>query len=379
MSEMKQRWSMALLLASMSLGLLACGSVQAEDQEEEARHPIVLTSPAVLDVPVSQRYVSQIHSRRHVEVRALDGGYLQEIPVQEGQEVQEGELLFRLLPVVYRARLDSHRAELHRADINLRNTQQLFDRSVVSDQELALANAERERAQAEVALAAAEFGFTRIVAPFDGIIDRQYVQEGSLIEEGDMLTTISDNSTMWVYFNVPEADYLEYKSLPDSNDPENPHHLKLAGATIELRLAGGRIFDHDAGDTVTVESQFDNETGNIQFRADFPNPDNLLRHGQTGTLLINETLHDALVIPQRATFEILDSQYVYVVGADGVAHQREIRVSHEMDDIFVIQEGLSAEDRIVLEGVRQVHEGQEVEAEFRSPEDALRDMKYHAE
>jgi membrane fusion protein (multidrug efflux system) len=381
---MNPRLKHLAILILVGLGLTGCGACSAlhadDGEHEEAHHPIVLTSPAVMDVPTKQGYVCQVHSRRHIEIRALDEGYLQEIPVQEGQAVQEGQRLFKLLPVVYRARLDADRAELHLAEINLRNTRQLFEQGVVSDQELALATAERDRAKAKVDLAAAEFGFTNIVAPFDGIIDRQFVQQGSLVEEGDMLTTISDNSVMWVYFNVPEADYLRFKALPGAHDPEAPQKLELADATIQLRLANGDIFEQNASNTLTIESDFDNETGNIKFRADFPNPDRLLRHGQTGTLLINETLHDVLVIPQRATFEILDRQYVYVVGEDGVAHQREITVSHEMDDIYVIEEGLSADEKLVFEGVRQVRDDEHLEGtEFQSPEEALSDLKHHAE
>src|SRR5262249_41519794 len=155
--------------------------------------------------------------------------------------------------------------------------------------------------------------FTNVVAPFDGIIDRQYIQQGSLVGEGDMLTTVSDNAVMWVYFNVPEADYLRFSAQPQGRDPANPQLLRFPGATIQLRLASGEIFDQNAGDTVTVESNFDNTTGNVPFRADFPNPDGLLRHGQTGTVLIADTLHDVPVIPQRAVFDILDRQYVFVV------------------------------------------------------------------
>lgn len=369
-----------LCLASLSVVAAGCSTIRADDHDtEEERASIVVTTPALRDVRTSQGYVCQVHSRRHIEVRALDGGYLQEILVQEGQAVEEGQLLFRLLPVVYKARLDASSAELNLADIRLRNTKQLFERHVVSDQELALATAERERARAEADLARAEFRFTKIVAPFHGIVDRQYVQQGSLVEEGDMLTTLSDNELMWVYFNVPEVDYLRYKSLPHVNDAESPQRLELTGATIRLRLANGEIFGHDAGDTVTVESNFDSATGNIQFRADFPNPDHLLRHGQTGTLLIDETLEDALVIPQRATFEILDKTYVFVVGDDGVARQRVVTIAHELEDVFVVGEGLSVDDRIVLEGVRHVHDGERVEFEVRPAEEALEHLKYHAE
>src|SRR3954469_18843321 len=137
--------------------------------------------------------------------------------------------------------------------------------------------------------------------------------------------------------------------------------LKLADARIELVLANGNKFNYDAGDTVTVEGKFNNETGNIPFRADFPNPDGLLRHGQTGTVLIHRSLQHAVVIPQRATFEILDKQYVWVVGEDHVVHQRLITVEHELEDIFVIKSGLDVKDKIILEGGRQVRDGEKGE------------------
>jgi len=301
---------------------------------------------------------------------------LEQLPSVSDADLREVELS----PVVYRARLDGHRAELNLAEIRLRNARQLFEQHVVSDQELAMAEAERDRAQAENDLADAEFRFTNIIAPFDGIMDRQYVQEGSLVEAGDMLTTVSDNSVMWVYFNVPEADYLRFRAIPEATDPANPQALRIPEVRIELRLANGDLFDQTAAETLTIESTFDNATGNIQFRADFANPTGLLRHGQTGTLVINETLHDVLVIPQRAVFDILDKQYVFVVGSDGVVHQREIAVSDESDDVFVIRQGISATDRIVLEGVRQVHDGERLEhPEFRSSDEALSNLKQHAE
>ncbi|MGE0790860.1 MAG: efflux RND transporter periplasmic adaptor subunit [Sandaracinaceae bacterium] len=370
-----------VILVSISLALVACGQAGAQDEEHEheEHHRIVVTSPAVRDVPTTQGFVCQVHSRRHIEVRALEEGYLEQVPVQEGQRVHQGQLLFRILPVLYRARLDAHRAELSHAEIRLQNTRQLAESNVVSQQELALVTAERDRVRAEMGLAQAEYRFTNVVAPFDGIIDRQYIQQGSLVEEGDMLTTMSDNDVMWVYFNVPEADYLRYKALPDSSDPEHPQLLRFEGATIQLRLANAALFDQNAGDTVTIESTFDNTTGNVQFRADFPNPNGLLRHGQTGTVLINNTMHDALVIPQRAVFDILDKQYVYVVGEDGIAHQREITIAHEANDIFVIASGLERDDHFILDGVRQVHDGQHLTTEWVPPEQALSNLQHHAE
>jgi membrane fusion protein (multidrug efflux system) len=233
-----------------------------------------------------------------------------------------------------------------------------------------LYEAKLAKAKAKAKLAEAEFNFTEVKAPFDGIVDRQHEQLGSLIKENDILTTLSDNSVMWVYFNVPEARYLEYM---------NGQGEDKQSRTIELVLADGSKFRH-SGKIGAIEAIFNNETGNIPFRADFPNPGRLLRHGQTGNVLIQRTLKNAIVIPQRATYEILDKQYVYVVDKDEVVHQRLIQVQHELDDIFVIKSGLDVNDRIVLEGVRQVHDGESVEDyEYRKPEEAFANQKYHAE
>ncbi len=371
----------ACFLVCLSLIPVACKHTEEEEThaEEHQSHPIVVTSPVTTDVTQTDEYVCQIHSRRHIEVRALERGYLDTIKVKEGQEVKKGQLLFKLLPVLYKAKLHADEAELLSAEISLRNSKKLFEQNIVSDQELALAGAEKAKAKAKVELAKAELSFMEIRAPFDGIIDKQYEQQGSLTEEGDMLTTISDNEIMWVYFNVPESDYLDFREIPQSPDPENPQQLVLPDTKIELELANGKVFGHDAGNKVTVESTFDSETGNIQFRADFPNPENLLRHGQTGTLQLHRRVANAIVIPQRATFEILDQQYVYVVDEKGVAHQRAVTIAHENDDLFVIKSGLEADEKIVLDGVRQVHDGEHVEAEYRDPSEVFATLKHHAE
>lgn len=371
-----------VILACLSASSVGCKALQGHDEkheEHEAHHPIVVTSPFVKEVDTAQHYVCQIHASRHIELRALERGYLQEVKIQEGQAVKKGQTLFRLLPVVYKAKLHADEAELERADISLRNTELLSEKNIVSPQELALAKAERQRARAKVELASAELGFTAITAPFDGIVDRQYEQQGSLLEEGDMLTTVSDNALMWVYFNVPEAAYLSFQALPGAVDQKSPQQLKLPGARIELQLANGSFFEQTAKDSVTIESNFDSETGNILFRADFSNPAGQLRHGQTGTLWIHRPIKDALVIPQRSTYEILDKRYVFVVGDDGIAHQRAITVAHELDDVFVIGSGLASNDKIILEGVRQTHDGEHVEATFRTPEDVFSNMKNRAE
>ena len=367
---MKNSPILAIILALISLSLPAC-KMHKEEESHEEHHKIVVTSPKAKDVVVTQQYVCQIHSQRHIELKALQEGYLEQISLKEGQAVKEGDVMFKIGPVLYKAKLDAELAAVQLAQLEFNSTKRLFEDKVVSQNEVALFQAKLAKAQAKAKLAQAELNFTTVRAPFDGIIDRLHEQQGSLIKEGDILTTLSDNSVMWVYFNVPEARYLEYMAgrLRSAISKESQ---------IELVLADGNKFPQ-VGKIGTIQAKFNNETGNIPFRADFPNPDRLLRHGQTGNVLIHRTLKNAIVIPQRATFEILDKRYVYVVGKDDVVHQREIVVQHEMDDIFVIKKGLDVNDKIVLEGVRQVHDGEKVEYEFRKPEEALANQKYHAE
>ena len=343
-----------------------------ETEGHHAIHKITVTSPTSKDVTLTERYVCQIHSRRHIELRALNEGYLQQVHVREGQDVKKGDLMFTIMPALYQANLDSDLAEAQMAQVEFDNTKRLVDQDIMAAPKLKLAEAQLLKAKAKVERAKVELGFASIKAPFDGIIDRLHEREGSLLEEGAMLTTLSDNDVMWVYFNVREARYLEYQEAIH----QSPGHGDL---DIELELANHKTFDQK-GQIGAIESDFDNETGNIDFRADFPNPDGLLRDGQTGTILIHRVQEGAIVIPQRSVYDILARTYVYVIDENNVVHQREIKIQkNQLDDIYVVGEGLEGNEKIVLEGVRQVRDGEKVEFEFQDPESVLSNLKYHAE
>jgi membrane fusion protein (multidrug efflux system) len=335
------------------------GANSSRSGNDPEHRKIVVTSAKAMDVAITQPYVCRIHSQRHINVRALDSGYLQEISIKEGQAVKKGQSMFKILPVLYEAKYEAEKAEARLAELEYNNTKKLFEQNqaVVSQNEVAKFQAKLTKAQAMVKLAEAELNFTNVTAPFDGIVDRVHEQLGSLIK-GDILTTLSDNSVMWVYFNVPENQYLEYMANRKQHEAEDKFELVLADQTKFPQP--GRLG--------AIEAKFNDETGTIAFRADFPNPDGLLRHGQTGTILIHRKLHDAIVIPMRATYEIMGKRYVYVVDRDDVVHRREIVPQHEMDDIYVIKKGVGVGDRIVLEGIRQVRDGEKVGYEFRSPE-----------
>ena len=300
--------------------------------------------------------------------RAIEQGYLQKIFIDEGQYVREGQPLFQVMPNLYQAEKQRAEAEANYADIEYQNTKRLADSNVVSPTEAKLAKAKLAQANAAVNLAKVHLQFTDIRAPFSGIIDRFQVRLGSLVEDGQLLTTLSDNSQMWVYFNVPEAEYLDFKS---NRQNDTAMH-------VELLMANGQVFNH-GGVVKAIEADFDNETGNIAFRATFPNPESLLRHGETGNILVRKPMNGALVIPQKATMEIMDKKYVYVVDKANKVQLRPITITADLPDLFVIGSGLAEGDKILLEGIRKVQNGDKISFDYQQPREVMNGLKLHAE
>lgn len=347
--------------------LIIQASCKAPQKEQEEPSKLVVTSPLKMDTAIAKEYVCQIHSIRHIELRAQERGYLNKIFVDEGQFVHKGQLLFQIMPKLYEAELQKAQAEVNYAEIEVQNTKALADKNVVSPNELAMAKAKLEKATAEVALNKLHLQFTEIRAPFDGIVDRFHVRPGSLIDEGDLLTSLSDNSKMWVYFNVPEAEYLNYKAKAKNEKPP-----------VTLVMANHQTFEQ-TGVVETIEADFDSETGNIPFRATFDNPHGLLRHGETGNIRLEEPIRNALIIPQKATFEILDKKYVFVVDKDNRVKARQINVAADMEDLYVVSSGLAENERILLEGLRKVKENDKIAYAFEDPKSVIGKLKVPAE
>ena len=353
------------VVACLILFVSSCAH-KKEAHKEESEFQI--TSPLIKDTTITIEYVSQIRSIRHIEIMAQERGYLEKIFVDEGQQVQKGELLFQIMPNLYEAEQQKAQAEVNFAQIEYNNTEDLAVENIVSMNELAMAKAKLDQAQAALNLANTHLEFTKIRAPFNGIIDRFHVREGSLLEEGEILTELSDNSQMWVYFNVPEAEYLDYKVKLDKNNP----------VKVNLMLANNKMFNH-SGLLETIEADFNNETGNIPFRATFSNPEGLLRHGETGNILISTKLNNALLIPQKATFEILDKKFVYVVDSNNVLHAKQVQIAEELQHIFIIKGGLNESDKILLEGLRKVRENDHISPKFVAPKLAISQLSLYSE
>lgn len=349
-----------------ALGFAGCAQHHEEEHAEEST--FVVTSPLRADTDLTREYVAQVRAIRHIEIRAMEEGYLQDIFVDEGQLISEGQKMFQIMPLILQAEVSKAGAETELATIEYENTKSLADKGIVSATEVSLAKAKLAKATAQQQLAETHRGLALLKAPFSGLMDRFHVRKGSLVEQGELLTTLSDNSTLWIYFNVTEKEYLDYMTRPASERPK----------TVKFIMANNQVFDQ-VGKIETIEADFDNETGNIAFRATFPNPHGLLRHGQTGKILMELPVKNALLVPQKATFEILDRRFVFAIDQEGLVRSQPISVSAELPDVYVISDGLKDNDRFVLEGLRKVRDGRKIKTEYQEPKKVLAGLQVPAE
>ena len=357
-----------IILFTGLFALVCLTSCTTKKEEKEEAEKFTVTNPVRIDTSFTKEYVSQIKSVRNIELRAQEKGFLENIYVDEGQFVKKGQLLFKIMPNMYQAELLKAQAEQKSVEIELQNSKLLADKNIVSKNELSVAQAKLQSAKAEVALAKLHLSFTEIRAPFDGTIDRIPLKLGSLIDEGELLTSLSDNSQMFAYFNVSEPEYLQYQT--DVKD--------RADNKVSLVLANGDIFK-EKGNVEVIESEFNNETGNIAFRARFPNSEKLLRNGETGQVQMMVPLKNAIVIPQKATYEIQDKKYVFVVDKNNKVTSREITITGEIPDLYVIKSGLAETDKILLEGVQKVKENDKIKFEYQAPQTVINHLRVKAE
>ena len=350
-------WLIGLCFLVYSSG---CSSPKKEKEEEGK---FTVTSPLKVDTSFTKEYVAQIQSVRDIEVRAQEKGYLESINVDEGQYVHAGQVLFKIMPKMFEAELLKAQAGVKEAELELLNAKTLAEKNIVSKSEQSVAEAKLDEAKAEQSLAQLHLSFTEIKAPFDGTIDRIRFKAGSLVDEGTLLTTLSDNRNVYAYFNVSEPEYLDFKT-GKRNEKTN----------VSLLLANNQLHKNK-GIVETVESEFDNETGNIAFRAKFPNPDLLLKNGETGKVQMIVPVSNALIIPQKATYEIQDKIYVYVVDQSNVVKSRNITIQNRLPDLYIVSSGLSENDKILLEGVQNVKDDDRIEYKYIEPKDIIQNLQ----
>lgn len=354
----------------LSLSLFACSQPQNNNENTNFEAEIIELSPS--DTVVSVDYVAEIHARNYVEIRARFGGLLEQIMIDEGQLVQAGQSLFKLSSTEAEATLSSAKAAVSLAEAELRKTrleskrvEGLVQNKVVAATELQLAEAEveitrarLEDAKANLKKAESQLGFAIVKAPFTGRVNRFPLKMGAVVEPGQLLTSLSDNSQILAYFSISEKDYLENRSNLSSGNASLPKKASLI-------LSDGSLFD-EVGQVETAESEFDQNTGTLALRARFSNPDGLLKHRSTGVVRLELSQKGVFLIPQKAVQEIQDRYFVFTVGANEIAQMKAFMPITRVGNYYIVREGFVPGERIVAEGVRAVKEGAKVKVKSLS-------------
>lgn len=355
-----------ILLVMLTYFISSCTRTQLDINSATEMQRLPVVEIILKDTTLHRSYVADIQAIQNVELRARVQGFLERIYVDEGQEVKKGQLLFKINDEEYKAELAKAKANLKSAiaeakaaDLEVDRVRVLVEKNVISSTELEVSlakfdamNARIEEANSAESYAAMRLSYTSIRAPFDGIIDRIPLKAGSLIDHGTLLTTASNVSSVYVYFNVSEGEYLEYVKSKIS-DPEENNNL------VTLKLADGSHYPHE-GNIETMEGEFKASTGSIAFRAHFPNPDKLLKHGATGRISLSNTMNNALMVPQKAVFEIQDKNFVFIVDSNNHVSMRSFVPKLRFSHYYIVESGLQAGDKIVYEGIQNISEGMQI-------------------
>ena len=360
-------------LAAFVLTLLACGCSKPAPPAAQPPPNVEVAEVIKRDVPIYVEAIGQTRGQEEVEVRARVQGFLESVAFQEGSAVRKGKLLYTIDPREYQAALSQAKGRVAQAQADLARYEQdvaryrpLVEENALPKQNLdtavSQANAGRanvEAAQAAVTQAQLNLSYTKIYAPTDGIIGKTEVNVGNLVGQGQntLLTHISQLEAIHVRFTVPERDYLNYarrrQERGGSAAPE-------ASLPFELVLADGSVHP-EKGRLVFVDRNVDPVTGTILLEAAFPNPNAIVRPGQFARVRAAVDLKKgAILVPQRAVTELQGVYNVAVVGSGDTVEIRMVTPAERIGTLWVIDSGLKAGDRIVVEGLQKVRAGMKV-------------------
>ncbi len=369
----------AISIAALALGACTASSNDNENSNTETKkagRSIPVVELVEMDTTVYKQYIADIQAFRNVELRSRLTGFLESIHVDEGAQVRKGQVLFRLNSEEYKAELakakalrSSAQADAKKIELEMERTKKLVEKNIVSETEYELlevqlraANAKIEEASAMVQQAQTQLSFVEIRAPFDGRINRVLLKEGSLLNEGSLLTTISDLSQVNVYFDISESEYLNLAR--DSNFNRNNYRKE-----VQLLLANGDRYP-SKGIAEIVESEFESQTGSISLRARFPNQRLLLSHGASGKIAVPLATGNLLFIHQKCVLEIQDKVYAYVLQDDNTIKMTPFNAGQRVGHFYVVNSGLDRGDKVVYEGVQSLRDGMTI-----NPKDAVFKVK----
>lgn len=358
-----------LFLIALSASCIACGGKQQTGQQSVPDYAVITVNPQT--VVLTSSYPATFKGRQDVEIRPNVSGFITQLCVDEGASVRKGQTLFVIDPVQYeeavnvaRATVEVAKANVATARLTAENKQKLAEKNIISQYDLqmaenTLASNEAALAQAKAQLVNAEknLSYTNVSSPVDGVMGKIPFRVGALVSPGTTipLTTVSDISKMYVYFSMTEKQLLELIR----QDSSSQKILERMPA-VSLKTADDKIYS-EKGTIETISEVIDQSTGTVSVRATFNNPRRLLRSGGTGSVILPSQLENVLVVPQKATYELQDKRFVYVVGEDSKVKNTEVEV-FKLDDgkNFVVTAGLNPGDRIVIEGVGTLRNGTQI-------------------
>ncbi|MDD5988989.1 MAG: efflux RND transporter periplasmic adaptor subunit [Bacteroidales bacterium] len=356
-------WALAALL------FVSCG--QKKQQLGEAGNDYAVVTLQPTDIELSTAYPATIKGMQDIEIRPKVSGYLTQLLVDEGATVRKGQALFKIDDVQYQAAVNQAQASVNvvKANINtqkltVENKKMLHSKQIVSDYDLQtainqLASLEAQLQQAEAALQSARdnLRYCTVTSPGDGVVGVIPYRVGSLVSASSAqpLTTVSSINEMYVYFSMTEKQLL---ALTREQGGLNEALKNMPPVT--LVLSDGTTYS-ETGKVSTISGVIDPSTGAVQMRATFSNAQRVLRSGGTGSVLMPNNQKGAIVIPQKATYEIQNKKFVYVVDAKNKVQSREIQVLVQNDgQNYVVSDGLKAGERIVVDGVNKLKNDMEI-------------------
>ena len=368
---MKMSYNLRSGLITAVVGIAAltsCGSKQ-QRQMPSAVYETMVVKPQ--NLTIDSKYTATIRGKQDIEIYPQVSGKLEKLCVTEGQTVRKGQTLFIIDQVPYKAALGTAEASLKAAEaqeataqLNYDSRKRLFDEQVVSEFDLQTAYNSLLSAKAQVAQCKAQvvnarnnLSYTVVVSPSDGVVGTLPYRLGALVGPSmpQSLTTVSDNSQMYVYFSITESQLLEMTRKSGGVDS-----AIINMPPVRLELVDGSEYDLP-GKVESMSGVVDRSTGSVQLRAVFDNPGKMLHSGSTGKVVIPITYENAIVIPSAATVQTQDKFKVYLVDKDGIAHTQLITINErEGGSDYVVTSGLNGGEEIVAKGAGMVRDGQDV-------------------